>query len=203
MSSNEQRIIEQIRSLERELETEFAKKRAGLRFGLENGKTAFDAEVVRGHKARKRSLALYLFTADPLCVLVSPVIYSLIIPFVLADIWVSVYQAICFRAYGIPQVKRHRYLILDRAGLPYLNALEKLNCAFCSYVNGIVAYIREVSSRTEQYWCPIKHAKRVLGAHPRYAAFQDYGDSEHYRERLIAGRAAMRAEEDERATPPA
>jgi hypothetical protein len=170
---------------------------------LENGKTAFDAEVVRGHKARKRSLALYLFTADPLCVLVSPVIYSLIIPFVLADIWVSVYQAICFRAYGIPQVKRHRYLILDRAGLPYLNALEKLNCAFCSYVNGIVAYIREVSSRTEQYWCPIKHAKRVLGAHPRYAAFQDYGDSEHYRERLIAGRAAMRAEEDERATPPA
>src|SRR5690349_21223187 len=101
MSSNEQRIIEEIRSLERELEAEFAKKRAGLNFGLENGKVAFDEEVKRGHRARQRSLATYLLNSDPLCVLVSPVIYSLIVPFVLADIWVSVYQAICFRVYGI------------------------------------------------------------------------------------------------------
>ena len=197
VSTNADRIIAQIRALEQQLEAETAKQRTGLGFGMENGRAAFDAEVIRGHRARKRSLARYLFTADPFCVLVAPVIYSLIFPFMLADLWVSVYQAICFRAYGIPQVKRHRYLIFDRAGLPYLNLLEKLNCAFCSYVNGVVAYVREVSARTEQHWCPIKHAKRVLGAHPRYAAFQEYGDGEHYRERLLALRAAMRAEPDE------
>ena len=197
MSVTTNDIVAQIRTLERQLEAQIAKERAGLGFGLEHGRPAFDAEVTRAHNARKRSLATYLFTADPFCVLVSPVIYSLIVPFVLADIWVSIYQAICFRAYGIPQVKRHRYLIFDRAGLPYLNLLEKINCAFCSYVNGVVAYIREVAARTEQHWCPIKHAKRVLGAHPRYAAFQDYGDGEFYRERLLAGRAAMRAESDE------
>lgn len=190
-------IIGKIRALELELEAAYAKQRAGLSIGLEHGRAAFDAEVAKSHQARKKSLARYVFTADPLGVLVSPVIYSLIVPFVIADIWVSLYQAICFPVYGIPQVKRHRYLILDRAGLPYLNLLEKINCAFCSYVNGVVAYVREVSARTEQHWCPIKHAKRVLGAHPRYAAFFDYGDGGAYRDGRFALREAMRAEKEE------
>jgi hypothetical protein len=34
-----------------------------------------------------------------------------------------------------------------------------------AYANGVFAYVREVGSRTEQYWCPIKHARRVLGVH--------------------------------------
>jgi hypothetical protein len=197
MSTDEAGIIAQIRTLERQLETLQAQKRTGIEFGPERGRGAFDAEVARRHKARKRSLWVYLFTADPLCVLVSPVIYSLIIPFVLGDVWISIYQAICFRAYGIPQVKRHRYLIFDRAGLPYLNLLEKLNCAFCSYCNGVIAYVREVAARTEQHWCPIKHAKRMLGAHPRYAAFSEYGDGDDYRTHLLAIRKAMREEPDE------
>lgn len=197
MSGKAERIVGEIRALERELEEEYAKQISGLRFGLENGREAFDAEVARGLTARKRDLWNYVFTADPLCVLVSPVIYSLIVPFALADVWISIYQAICFRVYGIPQVKRHRYLIFDRTGLPYLNFLEKLNCAFCSYCNGVVAYVREVASRTEQHWCPIKHAKRMLGAHPRYASFFEYGDDAAYHERRMALRAAMRAEPDE------
>lgn len=199
MSTDEAGIIAQIRMLERQLETLQAQKRTGISFGPERGKPAFDAEVARAHRARKRSIWIYLFRADPWCVLVSPVIYSLIIPFTLIDLWVSIYQAVCFRAYGIPQVKRHRYLIFDRAGLPYLNILEKLNCAFCSYCNGVVAYVREVSARTEQHWCPIKHAKRALGAHPRYAAFAEYGDGDDYRAHLLAVRQAMREEPDEAA----
>jgi hypothetical protein len=31
--------------------------------------------------------------------------------------------------------------------------------------------VREVASRTEIYWCPIKHARRVLGPHPHYQGF--------------------------------
>ena len=38
-------------------------------------------------------------------------------------------------------------------------------------------YVREIVGRTEQYWCPIKHARRVIGAHPQYAQFYDYGDA--------------------------
>jgi hypothetical protein len=72
-----------------------------------------------------------------------------------------------------------------------LNALEKLNCAYCSYANGIVAYTREVAARTEQYWCPIKHARRLIGAHARYAMFDDYGDGENYQARLAELRKAL------------
>jgi hypothetical protein len=192
------RITGEIRALEHQLEEAFAKRRAGLNYGLERGRVQFEAEVARRHRALKRSLALYLFRARPLVVITAPLIYSLIIPFALADLWVSLFQALCFRVYGIPQVKRRRYFILDRAGLPYLNALEKLNRAYCSYVNGVIAYVREIGARTEQYWCPIKHAKRVLGAHPRYAAFEDYGDGARYQERLKHLRRALADETDER-----
>jgi hypothetical protein len=131
----------------------------------------------------------------------APIIYSLIIPFAVVDAWVSIYQAICFRVYGIPQVRRGRYMVFDRAGLRYLNALEKLNCAYCSYVNGVIAYVREVGSRTEQYWCPIKHARRVLGAHPRYPDFEEYGQGEQYKEKLETLRAKL-AKEPERSPDP-
>lgn len=187
-------ITAKIQALELELEGEFAKQRAGLRYGLEHGKVLFDEEVVRRHRELKTGLARYLLNARPLVALSAPIIYSLIIPFALVDAWVSLYQAICFRVYGIPQVRRGRYFVFDRSGLRYLNALEKLNCAYCSYVNGVLAYAREIGSRTEQYWCPIKHARRILGAHPRYRDFEEYGRGERYRENLQRLREKLAAE---------
>ncbi|MBN8910922.1 MAG: hypothetical protein J0H65_02475, partial [Rhizobiales bacterium] len=41
-------------------------------------------------------------------------------------------------------------------------------------------------SRTEVYWCPIKHARRTAGAHQYYREFVDYGDAEAYRQRISA-----------------
>lgn len=190
-------IVGQIRALEHELEAEFARQRAGLRYGLERGRVLFEEEVARRHRELRTGLARYVLTARPLVALTAPIIYALIAPVALLDLMASIFQAICFRVYGVPQVKRGRYMIFDRAGLPYLNALEKLNCAYCSYANGVIAYVREVGSRTEQYWCPIKHARRVYGAHPRYAAFEEYGDGARYHERLAALRADVRGETDE------
>lgn len=196
-------IVEKIRALEQELEAEFARRGAGLRFGLEHGAARFEAEVVARHKALRVHVARYMLGAHPLVVLTAPVIYSLIVPFVLLDLWVSLYQAICFRVYRIAQVKRGRYMVFDRAGLPYLNAIQKLNCAYCSYGAGVIAYAREVAARTEQYWCPIKHARRAHGAHPRYAAFADYGDAADYPAHQARLREALRSEADEAAAGPA
>ena len=190
-------IVGQIRALEHELEVEFARQRAGLRYGLERGRVLFEQEVVRRHRELRTGLARYVLTARPLVALTAPIIYALIIPVALLDLMASLFQAVCFRVYGIPQVQRGRYVIFDRAGLAYLNALEKLNCAYCSYANGVIAYVREIASRTEQYWCPIKHARRVFGAHPRYAMFEEYGDGARYHERLSALRAEVRAEAGE------
>ena len=109
--------------------------------------------------------------------------------------FVSIFQAVCFPIYGIAKIKRADYLVFDRHHLAYLNALEKLNCAYCSYANGIIAFTREVAARTEQYWCPIKHARRVIGMHARYVLFDDYGDGENYQARLAELRKALAKDE--------
>lgn len=188
-------LIDRIRSLEHELEVEFSKQRSGFRFGLEHGRARFEEEAIRRLTERRTRLLNYVFSSPLLVAVTAPVIYSLLIPFLVVDLWVSIYQAICFRVYRIPQVRRGRYMNFDRTGLPYLNALEKLNCAYCSYVNGVIAYAREVGSRTEQYWCPIKHTRRVVGAHGRYDGFEDFGDGEGYRRHLDDLRTALRAED--------
>ena len=177
-------LIDKMRSLEAELEAELAKHRAELRVGLEKGRAIFEDEILRRHRELRTRLSAYILAARPLVVITAPVIYSVIVPLVLLDLFITLYQAVCFPVYGIPKVRRRDYLVFDRHHLAYLNALEKLNCAYCSYANGLIAYVREIASRTEQYWCPVKHARRLIGAHTYYAAFEDYGDAEGYRRRL-------------------
>jgi hypothetical protein len=184
-------LIEKIHALEIELDAELAKRRAELRIGLEHGRIAFEEELLRRHRQLRQKLLPYLFGAHPLVMLSSPVIYAGIVPFLLIDLFVSLYQAVCFPIYGIAKIKRADYLVFDRHHLAYLNALEKLNCAYCSYANGIIAFTREIAARTEQYWCPIKHARRVIGTHARYASFDDYGNAEGYQDRLAKLRKAL------------
>jgi hypothetical protein len=106
------------------------------------------------------------------------------VPFLLVDLFLIVYQAICFPVYGIPKVNRADYFIFDRGALKYLNLVERINCIYCSYGNGLFAYAREISGRTEQHWCPIKHARRLRAFHSRYGHFVDYGDARQYRDKV-------------------
>ena len=133
----------------------------------------------------------YVWSGTVASLLTAPLLYSLLVPFALLDAWVMLYQAIGFRAWGLRRVRRSDYFAIDRHRLPYLNGLEKINCLFCGYANGLLAYVHEVASRTEQYWCPIKHGRRVRGAHDRYAAFAPYGDGRAYHDRLPFYRAAL------------
>jgi len=132
MTNRVDTLINQIRELEHDLAAEFSRQRSGFRFGLEHGRVRFEEEAVLRLEERRVHLMKYILGAPVLFVVTAPVIYSLILPFAVADLWVSLYQAVCFRVYRIPQVPRGRYMIFDRTGLPYLNALEKLNCAYCS-----------------------------------------------------------------------
>ncbi len=174
-------LMDKIRLLEAEMEAEVAKRHAELRVGFERGKVAFAEEVRRRHAELRTSLGRYIVNAHPLVALTAPLIYGLVVPFALLDLTVSIYQTICFPAYGIEKVRRRDYFIFDRHHLAYLNLLEKLNCAYCSYANGVIAYVREVGARTERHWCPIKHATKALSAHEHYRAFVDFGDAEAYR----------------------
>jgi hypothetical protein len=187
------RLAAAIRSLERELETALAKRRVELNYRVHDGIARFEHAVLERHRGLKTGLSRYVLGARPVMILTAPAIYALIVPLVLLDLFVALYQVVCFRVYGIPRVRRGDYLAFDRSQLAYLNAIEKLNCQYCAYANGILAYVREVASRTEEYWCPIKHAQRVLGVHARYGEFVDYGDGDAYRHELERLREAARA----------
>lgn len=177
-------LVAKIKSLQSELEAELAIRSADLHYRLEGGRVLFDREIHRAHRKLRVGFVRYVRNAGILHIVTAPVIYSLIIPFALLDLFVTVYQSICFPVYRIEKVRRSDYLIFDRYHLAYLNTIEKINCAYCSYCNGLLAYAREIGSRTEQYWCPIKHARRVIAAHERYNLFADYGDTVAFRRKL-------------------
>jgi hypothetical protein len=115
--------------------------------------------------------------------LVLLVVYSLLLPFALLDLWVTTYQAVAFRLLGMRRIERRHYFAVDRHRLSYLNPLEKANCLYCGYVNGVIALTREIAARTEQFWCPIQHRRRPRGLHARHRQFAPYGDEKSY-ERL-------------------
>ena len=174
-------LIAQIAELEAELEAIMARRAAQLRMTFVNGRVQFEQDILRRHRELQSSLWAYLRSARILVMITAPFIYALIVPLLLLDLFISVYQMICFPVYGIPKLQRRDYFAFDLAHLGYLNLIEKINCAFCSYANGLIAYAMEIASLTEAYWCPIKHARRLHLTHARYRDFLDYGDAEGFK----------------------
>jgi hypothetical protein len=177
-------LLVRIQHMESEIELEMKRKRAELQADFDETRVRFEREVLEQQRRFKTGVISYLLTANLLSVLTAPVIYALLFPILLLDLSVTIYQHICFRAYGIPRVKRSDYFVYDRTHLAYLNLIEKINCAYCSYGNGVMAYGREVVARTEQYWCPIKHARKIMAAHPYYTGFVDFGNAQSYKDEL-------------------
>ena len=179
-------LVAKIRGLEAEIESKIAERRAQFHYAVTRNRVWFDTEVLARHRAFRLGLWRQIRQSPLPIILVSPVISSLILPVALLDAFLVLYQAICFRAYGIKTVPRADFIVIDRHHLAYLNPLEKLNCVYCGYANGVIAYAREIAARTEEYWCPIKHARPVAKPHSRYVHFVDYGDAEGYRRRQDA-----------------
>lgn len=192
MDADLQQLFDKLRALEDELEQKVQSHAQEFQYRLERNKAVFEQEALARHRRIKIRLSRFLWESPLLAYLTAPIIYSLIIPFVLLDLFVTVYQWTCFPAWGIKRVARRDYIVLDRHRLAYLNSIEKLNCIYCGYGNGLLAMVREVAARTEQYWCPIRHALRVKGTHSRYRNFIDYGDAEGFRARLEKLREELR-----------
>lgn len=193
MTARLEALAQEIVRLQGELDREIEKRRTTLGWRLKAGLVEFEDGLVIEHRRLRQGVGRFLGRASFATVATAPLIYSLIVPLALLDAWASLYQAVCFRAYRLPRVQRSRYVVFDRGKLAYLNGVEAVNCVFCEYANGVAAYVREIASRTEQYWCPIKHALRVTDPHERYLGFLKYGDAEGYRARLDAFREALRA----------
>jgi hypothetical protein len=176
MNAHLEELLSRMHALEEEVEEAYRQAQQEL----EQQKLRLEDEFDRWQLSHRIGLSRFLAETSPRVLLTAPVIYLGWIPFLLIDLFVSVYQAICFPVYGISKVRRSDYLIFDRSALPYLNVIEAFNCFYCSYANGVAGYVREVAGRTEQYWCPIKHARRLRSAHPYYPDFVGYGDAEAF-----------------------
>lgn len=190
------RLRERVNEFRKDAEADLEAQRERFRYRIERGRVVFEAEARARQRAARERLSSFLSRTRPLVVLTAPVIYGLAVPLVVLDLAVMVYQAICFPVYGIPRVRRGDYIYIDRHQLAYLNGLQKLNCVYCGYANGLIAYVREVAARTEQYWCPIKHSRTPGDPHDRYPDFIAFGDAEGFRDGLVALRSRLGDEPD-------
>ncbi len=185
-------LVNKVVDLEQELEQELEQKQTEFRYRFDKKRIRFEREMMESQRQLKVGLFQFIRRARFKTVLTIPLIYGLALPLIVVDMSVTIYQWICFTLWGMGRVRRRDYWLMDRGQLAYLNVIEKLNCLYCSYANGLASYISEVASRTEQYWCPIKHARRVQHPHPRYWNYSDFGDAESYRSDLGRFRDELR-----------
>lgn len=108
----------------------------------------------------------------------TPFVWAAALPLILLDLAATVYMQVCFPLYGLRRPRRADYISLDRARLRYLPFIDKVNCAYCGYANGVLAYVGRIAADTELYWCGIRHEPRK-GFHvpPHHRGFVPYGDA--------------------------
>jgi hypothetical protein len=184
-------LMDKMVALEDELRTALHEQETHALFQINGKRVEFECSVRDAHRRLKRNFFRWLVTDRPQNLLTGPFIYGLGIPLVFLDICVTVYQAACFPIYGIAKVRRGDYIVIDRQQLEYLNFVEKFHCSYCGYATGLIAYVSEIAARTEEYFCPIKHARKVLSPHSRYAHFLAYGDAAEYQAKLEKFRVAL------------
>lgn len=195
MNDRIRELLDEITKLEDELRTALSEQQTSMFFQIKGKRIEFEQSIRSTHKRLKTNFFRWLITDRPQNLLTGPIIYSMIIPLVITDFFVSLYQIICFPIYGIKKVRRADYILFDRQHLNYLNFIEKFHCTYCAYGSGMIAYVSEIVARTEQYFCPIKHARKIIGTHRRYAQFLDFGEAEDYEIKLEEFRQALSKEE--------
>ena len=191
MNEKISRILNQMTELEDELRAAVHEQESRMFFQIKGKRVEFERTVRDAHRKLRTNVFRWLVTNRPQNLITGPIIYTMVIPFLMIDLCVSFYQWACFPIYGIKKVRRADYIVYDRHQLDYLNIIEKFHCTYCEYANGLIAYLREIVARTEQYFCPIKHARKILATHARYNHFLDYGDAQDYQARLEAFRKAL------------
>jgi hypothetical protein len=189
-------LLAQMATLEEDLRTAVQEQESKMFFQINGKRVEFERSVKEAHRKLKTNFFRWLVTNRPQNLITGPIIYAMVIPMMMLDLCVSFYQYTCFPIYGVKRVRRSDYIVFDRYQLGYLNFIEKFHCAYCEYGNGLMAYMTEILARTEQYFCPIKHAHKILGAHSRYKLFLSYGDAADYEKRLEEFRVALGQEKD-------
>ena len=184
MDSRIRHLLDEIAALEEDLSVALRDQESSALFKIRGKRVEFEQAVREAHGRLKTGFFRWLVTNRPANLITGPIIYSMIVPLVILDVFVSFYQATCFPIYRITRLRRGDFIVFDRQQLEYLNFIEKFHCTYCAYASRLVSYVSAIIGKTEEYFCPIKHARRILGSHARYNRFLDYGDAADYEGRL-------------------
>jgi hypothetical protein len=191
MNDRIRQLLDQMSALEEDLSIALHEQEASALFQINGKRVEFEHSIRQAHRRLKTGFFRWVVAYRPQNLITGPIIYSMIFPMAILDLFVSFYQMTCFPIYGVAKVRRGNYIVFDRQQLEYLNIIEKFHCTYCAYGTGLIAYVEEIVARTEEYFCPIKHARKMLGTHARYARFLDYGDAADYEARLEAFRVGL------------
>lgn len=144
MKSKISKLYREIKEKRDELFIEIEKMKEKYDFDYIKGKIVFSKKQKEENKKEKLPTYRYMLGAQIRHIISMPFIYGMIVPALFLDIFLFVYQQTCFRLYRIPLVKRKDYITAERKHLDYLNWIQKINCLYCSYVNGIFSYAVEI-----------------------------------------------------------
>lgn len=182
MDKSIQTLRDEIADLQKTLDDKLVQRDVDKSYSLHDHAVKFDDATQRAHQKVRVPLIPYMRSLTPRAMISGPFVYAMIVPILLLDVCLAIFQSICFRLWDIPLVKRSRYLVIDRQFLAYLNGMEKLNCIYCGYANGVFALAHEIAGCVEKYWCPIKHASRLQHPHSNYQEFTEFGDADAWQE---------------------
>lgn len=103
MNENIRRILSDIAQLEEELAGTIHAQQEQLHYRIEGSKIRFEENLKRVHRELKTGVIAWLRASDIRNVLSAPFVYAMVIPLALLDLFLVVYQAICFSLYRIPR----------------------------------------------------------------------------------------------------
>jgi len=175
-------LLQDIDRKKQELRQEYEKLKDKYGFKIEGRKIVWNKDKIKELRKYKKSILDSIFSATVREILSIPFIWVMLIPAIVLDIFLFMYQNTAIRLYKIPITKRSDYVVFDRKQLAYLNIIQKINCMYCSYFNWVMQYAVEVAWRTEKYWCPIKHARKKAWEHNWEKYFADYWDAEGFKQ---------------------
>jgi hypothetical protein len=120
----------------------------------------------------------------------TPLIYAMLIPLVILDVFAEGYQRSVFPLLGLTPVSRRQYIRMDRHRLGYLSPMQKAGCAYCAYANGLLHLASRIAAVTERRFCPIQHKPGDrFHAPPHHVTFAPYGDRKGFLARMAKWRA--------------
>lgn len=184
MDSKIKQLQEKIDELETSLQKEYSRLAEKYGFSVKQKRIEFIKNFRDRNKTFRIPAWRHTIPVNIRHLIALPLIYFMVIPVLILDFFVTLYNWTALPLYRIPIVKRSEFIVYDRQFLDYLNFLQKVACLYCTYANGVIAYAVEIGGRTERYWCPIKAANKPKVHNDWYNDYADYGNPEEWNEKF-------------------